>query len=107
MKVALALIATLCLIQFASPQELNVLLDNEWVKVSKIKDRPGSKRARHSHKDTLVIALTDHGTRVKAVKPAKFDIRAGQVVWFADVTHSEENIGKTNGELLLVEVKKP
>jgi hypothetical protein len=34
------------------------------------------------------------------------DIKAGQAMWFADVTHSEENIGKTDGELLIVEIKK-
>jgi mannose-6-phosphate isomerase-like protein (cupin superfamily) len=27
-------------------------------------------------------------------------------MWFADVTHSEENIGKTDGELLLIDIKK-
>ena len=27
-------------------------------------------------------------------------------MWFADVTHSEENIGKTIGELLIVEVRR-
>lgn len=39
--------------------ELTVLVDNEWVKVSRMKDLPADKRGAHSHKDTLVLALTD------------------------------------------------
>jgi hypothetical protein len=77
------------------------------VKVTHVLDRPGDKRGTHSHKDTVVIALSDHKRHVVGVKAQEFNIKAGQTMWFADVTHSEENIGKTDGELLIVEVKKP
>src|SRR5688500_5829309 len=107
MKLVFVLIAALC---FASPewaQETKVLVDHDWVKVSRVVDRPGDKRGTHSHKDTLVIALNDHRRRVVGERSMELDIKAGQSMWFADVSHSEENIGKTNGELLIVELKKP
>jgi mannose-6-phosphate isomerase-like protein (cupin superfamily) len=107
MKFAFVLIAALGFFSTTPAQEIKVMLDNEWVKVSRILDRPGDKRATHSHKDTVVIALSDHRRRVVGDKTQEFDIKAGQAMWFAEVTHSEENIGKTDGELLIVEVKKP
>ena len=88
-------------------QEIKVMLDNEWVKVTHIVDRPGDKRPTHSHKDTVVVALSDHRRRVVGNAAAEMDVKAGNAMWFTSVSHSEENIGKTDGELLLVEVKKP
>ena len=88
-------------------QEIKVLLDNEWVKVTHIKDRPGDRRPTHTHKDSVVIALTDHKRRVIGKTTNEFDIKTNATMWFADVTHSEENIGTTDGELLLVDIKKP
>jgi hypothetical protein len=88
-------------------QEIKVLIDNDWVKVTHIKDRPGDKRPTHTHMDSLVIALTDHKRRVIGNATAELDVKANAAMWFADVTHSEENIGKTDGELLLVDIKKP
>lgn len=88
-------------------QEIKVLLDNEWVKVTHIKDRPGDKRPTHTHKDSVVIALSDHKRRVIGNAKAELDVKANAAMWFADVTHSEENIGTTDGELLLVDIKKP
>ena len=88
-------------------QEIKVLIDNDWVKVTHIKDKPGDKRRTHTHKDSAVIALTDHKRRVIGNATAELDVKANAAMWFADVTHSEENIGKTDGELLLVDIKKP
>ena len=88
-------------------QEIKVLLDNDWVKVTHIKDKPGDKRPTHTHKDSVVIALTDHKRRVIGKTTNEFDIKTNAAMWFADVTHSEENIGTTEGELLLVDIKKP
>ena len=90
----------------AHGQEIKVLLDNDWVKVTHIIDRPGDKRPTHTHKDTMVVALTDHRRRVIGKTANEFDVKAYATMWFADVTHSEENIGTTDGELLIVDVKK-
>ena len=107
MKLVFVLIAVFCFVSLSSAQESKVLLDNEWVKVTHILDRPGDKRGTHSHKDTVVIALSDHKRRVVGERTQEIDVKAGQAMWFADVTHSEENVGKTDGELLIVEIKKP
>ena len=107
MKLVFVLIAVFCFVSLSSAQEVKVLLDNEWVKVTRVIDKPGDKRGTHSHKNTVVIALSDHKRRVVGERAQEVDVKAGQAMWFADVTHSEENIGKTDGELLIVEVKKP
>ena len=88
-------------------QEIKVLLENEWVKVTHIIDKPGDKRPTHTHKDSVVIALTDHRRRVIGNTTNEIDVKAEAAMWFANVTHSEENIGTTDGELLIVDVKKP
>lgn len=88
-------------------QEIKVLLDNEWVKVTYIKDKPGDKRGTHTHKDSVVIALTDHRRKIIGKTTNEVDVKAFNAMWFADVSHSEENIGTTDGELLIVDVKKP
>jgi len=88
-------------------QEIKVLLDNEWVKVTHIVDRPGDKRPTHTHKDSVVIALTDHRRKLLGATTNEIDVKAFNAMWLANVTHSEENIGTTDGELLLVDIKKP
>lgn len=109
MKVVAGLMVMLSSVLLVAGQEEKVLIDNEWVKVVYAKDRPGDKTAKHSHKDTVVIPLSDQRRRVtrEGEQPADLDVRAGQAVWFASVTHSEENIGKTMGERLIIDVKKP
>ena len=109
MKLVFVLIAMIVATQVAVSQEAKVLLDNEWVKVTRVVDRPGYARDTHSHKDTVVIALSDHKRLVHPTggRPVVFEVKAGQAMWFADVTHAETNTGKTDGELLVVEVKKP
>lgn len=109
MKILISVIVLLGSIQLAAAQSEKVLIDNEWVRVVFAKDRPGNKKAMHSHTDTLVYSLTDHRRRVKrqGEQPVEIDVRAGQAVWFASVTHSEENIGTTAGDRLIIDIKKP
>ncbi len=109
MKVVISLLVFLVSAHLAVAQEEKVLLENEWVRVVYVKDGPGNKRPDHSHRDTLVYPLTDFQVRVTRPgdKPTDIDVRAGQAAWFANVTHSEENIGKTAGERLIIDIKKP
>ena len=109
MKNQLSLILTVLLFCAfnAAGQAETVLLDNEWVRVRHFRDEPGTKRAEHSHKDTVVVVLTPHQRRlITAGKIVNVDVKAGQAVWFDNITHSEENSGKTVGELLIVDLKK-
>ena len=111
MKLRLLLIALVfcCFAQLSFAQEdEKVLLDNEWVRVIYAKDRPGHKRVSHSHVDTLVYTLSNQHRRItnSGEKPRDIGMRANEAVWMADVTHSEENIGTTDGERLIVEVKQ-
>jgi len=104
MKIALA-IALLAAASYG--QDIKILLDNEWIKVTHIIDRPGDKRPTHTHKDSVVVALTDHRRKIIGNATNEVDVKAFAAMWFTDVTHSEENIGTTDGELLIVDIKKP
>ena len=107
MKLVLVSIAVFCFPSFSAAQEVKLLLDNEWVKVTRVVDQPGYARETHSHKDTVVVSLSDHKRLVhpKGGRPVEFDVKAGQAMWFETVTHAETNSGKTKGELLIVEIK--
>ena len=109
LRLPLIVVVVCCLAQLSFAQEdEKVLLDNEWVRVIYVKDRPGNKRASHSHQDTLVYVLSNQHRRItnSGEKPREIGLRANDAVWMADVTHSEENIGTTDGERLIVEVKQ-
>jgi quercetin dioxygenase-like cupin family protein len=91
------------------PDRYKVLLENDWVRVVRNRDKPGDKTKEHSHKNTLIYSLADQNRRISPSdgKPSDVAIKAGDVRWTDEARHSEENVGSTDGGSLLVEVKKP
>ena len=89
-------------------QYYTLLLENEQVRVSDIKFKPGDKMAMHSHPKHLVYALSSG--KIKFEYPdgttKEVAIEAGQVVWASEESHATENIGGTDMHLLLVELKR-
>jgi beta-alanine degradation protein BauB len=92
-----------------APKSYKVLLENEQVRVLKGCLNPGEKIPMHSHEYRVIYELTDHTSRFTfpAVPPVESRSSAGEVKWGTPVTHSEENIGKTEGCALIVELKQP
>lgn len=91
-----------------APKSYTVLLENEKVRVLKGCLKPGGKIPMHTHAGYRVIyELTDHTSRFTfaAGQPEVSHSTAGEVKWGTTVTHSEENIGKTEGCALIVELK--
>ena len=90
------------------PDRYEVLLENEWVRVIRNRDKPGDKTNVHSHKNTVIYSLADQSRRISPSdgKPSDVAIKAGDVRWTAEARHSEKNIGSTEGGILLIEVKQ-
>jgi len=86
----------------------SVVLENERVRVLRYHDKPGDKTLEHAHPDYVLYAessfkrrLTFHDGREKEV-----DVKAGSVVWMKAHMHIGENIGDTNTDVILVELKE-
>lgn len=84
------------------------VLENEKVRVLKIKIKPGEKTKMHSHPDNVVCILSDQKLKFTNSdgEESKFDLSFGQVLYLQPVTHAVENIGETEGISIVIELKK-
>jgi beta-alanine degradation protein BauB len=86
-----------------------VLLDNAQVRVLQVEFAPGEVAAWHQHPDHVVYALTDGKLEITDKgKPASvLDIKAGDTMYLAAVTHMAKNLGTTTVKLVVTELKPP
>lgn len=85
----------------------HVVLENAQVRVLRYHDAPGEKTHPHHHPDSVLYALSAFRRRLSfpdgTTKEREF--KAGDVMWVPAQTHTGENIGESETEVLLVEVK--
>jgi len=90
-------------------QHYKVESENSRVRVLRAKYGPHEKSVMHSHPDLVAIFQTDG--RVKFTYPGgKTEVRemeAGQTLFTPAVRHLPENIGDSDMEIILVELKTP
>jgi quercetin dioxygenase-like cupin family protein len=90
-------------------QHYKVESENSRVRVLRAKYGPHEKSVMHSHPDLVAIFLTDG--RVKFTYPGgKTEVRemkAGQTLFTPAVRHLPENLGDSDMEIILVELKTP
>ena len=118
MRTSLFVLLTLTFFAFGSavaqdsvkvaPNSYTVLLENDQVRVLKDCLKPGEKIPMHSHGYRVIYELTTNTSRFTfpAAPSVVSDSKADEVKWGTPVTHSEENIGKTEGCALIVELKR-
>lgn len=91
-----------------NPGRYTVLLENERVRVLEMRDRPGDVTGMHTHPANVVYVFSP--ARRKFTFPdgttKVADVKAGQVLWSPGLTHAEQNVGKTDTHVLIVELKK-
>jgi quercetin dioxygenase-like cupin family protein len=90
-----------------APKNYSVVFENDQVRVLRVIVAPGEKTAMHEHPANVVIPLTDAVTRFtlpdgKTLEPK---MTPGTPVWSPAGKHAGENIGKTNIEAIIVELK--
>jgi beta-alanine degradation protein BauB len=90
-----------------APQQVKVVLENDRVRVLKLVYEPGEKVALHSHPAVAVIYLTPCKSKFQSTDgELEHDVPAGTVRWSNGTTHTHENTGKTECQVILVELKK-
>ena len=91
-----------------SPKNCTVVLDNDHVRVVRVVIKPGEKLEMHSHGANIVYSLTSGKAKYTSPdgKTEEREMKAGQAVWSDGVTHGTENIGTTETQALVVELKK-
>jgi quercetin dioxygenase-like cupin family protein len=91
------------------PDKYRVVMENERVRVLRYHDVPGARTLQHRHPDSVLYALSSFRRRLHFPdgKSRDREFSAGDVMWIPAQTHVGENIGTTDTEVLLVEVKTP
>jgi quercetin dioxygenase-like cupin family protein len=86
----------------------SVILENERVRVLRYHDEPGDKTLQHAHSDYVMYAESSFKRRLTFPDGRKqeVDVKAGSVVWMKAHIHIGENIGDTNTDVILVELKE-
>jgi quercetin dioxygenase-like cupin family protein len=89
------------------PKHYTVELENNRVRVLRIRYGPHEKSTMHAHPALVGIALTD--SRVRFTYPdgktENVELKAGQVLSFEPVVHLPENLSDKPFEVIGVELK--
>lgn len=83
------------------------IMENDRVRLLRVQLKPGDKAAMHSHPDHVVYVLK--GGKAKLTSSGKTDVmemETGQAMFLKSQSHETENTGKTDLDLLVVELKK-
>ena len=92
-----------------APHNCTVLLDNDKVRVTRVVLKPGETMGMHSH-PFGDIWMPRISARVRSTpldgKPVMNEVKANHVYWSDAETHSLENIGKTDYQSVVIELKK-
>lgn len=83
------------------------IMENDRVRVLEVKFEPGDKAIMHYHPDHVVYVLK--GGKAELTSEGKTDIldlKTGQAIYLKAQNHEARNIGDTELDLLVVELKK-
>jgi beta-alanine degradation protein BauB len=86
-----------------------MVMENDRVRVFEVGFKPGQKAVMHGHPDHLVYVLADYTLNLMFPdgKSQEVALKTGQAFWMGAGPHAAQNIGKTEGHALVVELKEP
>jgi uncharacterized RmlC-like cupin family protein len=90
------------------PDKYKVILENDRVRVLEYHDTPGAKTTMHYHRAFVLYAMSNF-TRKLTYEDGRMttrDFKPGDVIWMEAQSHIGENVGKTNTEVVIVEIKQ-
>lgn len=89
------------------PNHYVVELENEKVRVLRIKYGPGEKSVMHGHPSTVAVFLVDSHFRFTYPDGKAEDgvVNGGQVMYFDALEHLPENTGDRPFEVIAIELK--
>jgi hypothetical protein len=84
-----------------------LVFENAFVRVLEVHVPPGKTEPMHSHGRRVVVYLSDFHTRTteRGGRPQDTLRKKGLVRWSDPLVHTVENIGKTEGHVISVELK--
>lgn len=94
------------------PRAYRVAFENDKLRVLEFTGRPGMGicgQGMHSHPAHLTVVLSDWKGRATTPDGSARDRerKLGDVFWSEAETHKNENTGKTNSRVLIIELKTP
>ncbi|HWA13204.1 MAG TPA: hypothetical protein VHA15_08930 [Burkholderiales bacterium] len=86
-----------------------VQLENDRVRVLRYHDRPGERTNQHVHPDFVLYALGPFKRKLTFPdgRAASREFKAGEVIFMKGQTHIGENVGDTDTDVVIVELKPP
>lgn len=83
-------------------------IENERVRVLEYHDQPGDKTNMHEHPDFVLYALNAFKRKLTFPdgKTVSREFKAGDVIFMKGQTHIGENIGDTDTNVVIVELKQ-
>lgn len=91
-----------------APDNYDIPLENERVRVLQVHLKPGEKIPEHSHPASVIFAVSDCKAKFTYPdgKSEIMDLKAGQSIFTEAFTHWAENIGDTECHVLNIELRK-
>ena len=85
------------------------VMENDRVRVFDVRFKPGQKAVMHVHPDHVVYVLADYTLDLMLPDGSSQEVplKAGQALWIGAGPHAAQNIGKTVGHALVIELKEP
>lgn len=83
------------------------IMENDRVRVLEVVFKPNDKAIMHHHPDHVIYVLK--GGKMKLTSEGKtnlMDLKTGQAIFLNAQNHEAQNIGSTELDLLVVELKK-
>lgn len=92
----------------ADAKRYTVEIENDKVRVIRVKYGPGEKSVMHTHGPNVAVFLSNSTVRMHLPDGSTVDVVAetGNVVWADNEEHQPENITDETMEVLLVEIKE-
>ncbi len=92
-----------------APHNYTVVFENDRVRVLSFHGRPNEKWGLHAHPDAVVVSLSEYIVRnaIAGAEPTVRQGTPGDVTWSPAKLHTGENIGSTDMDCILVELKEP
>ena len=90
-----------------APDTHKIALENAFVRVLEVRVPPGKIEPRHRHPRGLSVYFTDWDVKVTidGREPQVNQRKSGTFAWSDAVVHTVENVGKTEGHVLRIELK--
>jgi quercetin dioxygenase-like cupin family protein len=90
-----------------APDRCVVEIDNERLRVLRIKLPSAGRLPIHSHRSGVIVAVTELNLRLKAPDNSVIEVRlpVGDIRWIDAGIHADENLSPTAAEYLFIESK--